>query len=719
MTARLRLGLVMTVVTALAGALGGVNASGCTKTEERVVHRSACLVCHQPRDDAGVPHGIEDAHPYFQLTCAQCHGGEEHVCDGTLGMDAAAMPTCDGTWVYDKARSHVPQGDAPDFIKNLSAGELDAIDPAYLRFVNPGDLRVAAEACGPCHVEIVERVRNSTMAHTSGEVTVARYRAMAQPDPYGIYGAVDLTDPDYMEVAPCGAESLTPLIPPPIVPGSGDPATELTLANAQDQYMAKSCMRCHLNDFGENRFRGDFRSSGCSACHMPYSDDGVSESEDPRINKETVPHPRTHELTTAPTIEQCTHCHYRGGRLGMSFQGYRESAGAGLNPPEPEVLGVAQHGHDAAYYLTDEDTTNDWDETPPDVHFEAGMDCVDCHTEEEVHGDGHLYADTQCAVGTECTDCHGDARGRAVPNAEIRPNFYERDGVLYLMTKISERELVVPQVIDAVTPGSATYSDLAAISMGVAASGFAHSDDLECYTCHASFVPSCYGCHVELSLDVEGRLHANGELTPGRPTGGRRWVVLNDLVLMRNSDGMMAPSMPAERFFMTVSDGGTPTRINDMPRRFVEESGRVIAGFGQRAFNPHSTRRRSQFMACDRCHSVGDPSAPDNAVLLDLTHGFGTDRFMEEACDVTNADESCDPATDVTTYRLDAIQTRMNENLVVVGHPDPMFSRPLDAEEIMRMRAIVVGPDEEIRTEIPADAATDPWWPRAQNVEAP
>ncbi|MBW2463399.1 MAG: cytochrome c3 family protein, partial [Deltaproteobacteria bacterium] len=640
-----------------------------------------------------------------------------HVCDGTLGEGADGEPTCDGTWVYDKARSHVDRGDAPEFIRNLSVGELDALDPAYLRFVNPGDLRVAGDACGPCHTDIVERVRTSTMAHSSGEVTVARYRAGAQDEPYGVYGAAVIEDPNYMEAAPCGVEALAQLLPRPLEPGSGDPSTELTIANAQDQYMAKSCMRCHLTDFGENRFRADFRSSGCTACHMQYNDDGLSQSEDPRISRETVPHAATHELTATPPIQQCTHCHYRGGRLGISFQGYRESAGAGLNPPAPEVLGVAQHGHDAAYYLTDEDTTNDFDETPADVHFEAGMDCVDCHTEQEVHGDGHIYADTQCAVGIECTDCHGTGRARAVLDPEGRPNFYERDGTLYLRTKISDLELVVPQVIDAVTPGSPTYTELAARSMGVSTGGFSHSDDLECYTCHAAFVPSCYGCHVTLDLDVDGRLHGTGELTPGRPSGGRRWVVLNDLVLMRNSDGQMAPSMPAERFFMTVTQGGAPTKIRDMPREFVDGSGRVMPGFGQRAMNPHSTRRRSQFMACDRCHSVGDPSAPDNAVLLDLTHGFGTDRFMEEACDVTNADDSCDPTTDVTTYRLDAIQTRTNESLVVVGHPDPMLSRPLNADEIMRMRTIVVAPDEEIRTEIPADAATDPWWPRAQNLE--
>ena len=215
--------------------------------------------------------------------------------------------------------------------------------------------------------------------------------------------------------------------------------------------MVKACMRCHLNDFGENRFEGDFRSSGCSACHMPYADDGLSRSTDPTVTKEAPPHPIKHSLVKSPSLAQCTHCHYRGGRIGISFQGMRESGGIGYNPESPDSLGLALHGHDAAYYLIDEDNRNDFDETPPDLHFEAGMDCVDCHTKEDVHGNGHLYSDTQCAVTARCEDCHGDVRERAVVS-ELRPNLFESDGALWLRTKISNKLLRVPQVIDTITP---------------------------------------------------------------------------------------------------------------------------------------------------------------------------------------------------------------------------------------------------------------------------
>lgn len=694
------------------------------------MHRSGCEVCHQPLDAEGTPTGLEEAHPWYALSCVDCHGGNDRVCDGTI-IETPNGPACDSEWIYDKERAHVGPGDGPSYLRNLSAGVLDEVDPDYLRFINPGDYRVADQTCGggasggPCHAEVVAVAKNSTMAHTSGEITVARYRASKQDDPRGQFGAVALTDDAKDPNDACGVAQLDVFDPPPIDVDSTDPADEPSVANVQDQYMVKSCFRCHLGDFGENRFRGDFRSSGCTGCHMTYADDGLSQTADETISKNEVPHPVTHELTSSPPNDQCTHCHYRGGRLGISMQGYRESPGPGLTPPNVESLGETLHGHDASYYLVDEDTTNDFDETPPDVHFEAGMHCVDCHALSDVHGDGHLYADTQCAVSTGCTDCHGSVRKRALPGSN-NPNLFERDGDIYLLTRVTNLELRVPQTLDSVTPGMPGYTKFAEEAMGVDENGFSHTDELECYTCHAAWLPSCYGCHVEVDLTQPANYHTTGAETAGKPTGTRRWIQLNDLVLMRNTQGMIAPSMPSERFFMTIvaldeeateAEGETVTKVltQSSPRVFTREDGSTMAGFGQRAFNPHTTRRRSAFMACDRCHSVGDPAAPDNAVLLDITYGFGSERFPELACDVSNVELTCDPETDFTTYQLDAIQTREGEPLVVVGHPDPIESRPLTLDEIDRMRNVVVPDDPVISTPIPGDALTNPDWPFAQN----
>ena len=44
-----------------------------------------------------------------------------------------------------------------------------------------------------------------------------------------------------------------------------------------------------------------------------------------------------------------------------------------------------------------------------DIHLEKGMHCVDCHFQQDVHGDGNLYGETRNAVMVDCADCHGTA----------------------------------------------------------------------------------------------------------------------------------------------------------------------------------------------------------------------------------------------------------------------------------------------------------------------
>ena len=48
--------------------------------------------------------------------------------------------------------------------------------------------------------------------------------------------------------------------------------------------------------------------------------------------------------------------------------------------------------------------------TPPDVHHQRGMHCIDCHTLADTMGDGNLYPNMDYAVEIECTSCHGTHR---------------------------------------------------------------------------------------------------------------------------------------------------------------------------------------------------------------------------------------------------------------------------------------------------------------------
>jgi hypothetical protein len=110
-----------------------------------------------------------------------------------------------------------------------------------------------------------------------------------------------------------------------------------------------------------------------------------------------------------------------------------------------------------------------------DVHREAGMACVDCHTSAEVHGDGGTYASMFEAthLNTTCDDCHtGDSPVGPVPPSSVQEHMM-------------------------------------------------HLDDIECAACHASTVVSCVNCHFESELDHKKRYYG------GPPMNGFMLLVNN------------------------------------------------------------------------------------------------------------------------------------------------------------------------------------------------
>ena len=90
-----------------------------------------------------------------------------------------------------------------------------------------------------------------------------------------------------------------------------------------------------------------------------------------------------------------------------------------------------------------------------DVHREAGMDCIDCHTQREMHGDGVAYASflSPGASDAKCSNCHFQG-GSAPP------------------------------------PASNAYHNT-------------HASTLDCSACHVRSVSTCYNCHFETEVATD------------------------------------------------------------------------------------------------------------------------------------------------------------------------------------------------------------------------
>src|SRR5688572_20584038 len=381
-----------------------------------------CVVCHR---------GIEDAHPKKSLTCTACHRGD-------------------------------PAATAPD---RAHAG----------MYANPGDLRVAEQTCGACHAAIAKKVKSSIMAHRSGTQSGSLFpnglQATREDVTFSMAPVPTSPGVKLPKGRPPPAGAVARLDPLPTFKESGNVFFDL---------LRKECTSCHLWTQPKS-IRGNFRGTGCTACHMTYGEDGKSSGGDVAMPAHKSGRPLRHVLTKAVPVTQCATCHNGGSRAAMSFRGMMEAPAEGRATfaYDQDLL----HGH--AYSAQ-----------TPDVHFARGMSCIDCHTEREMHGDGQIYAKRHYEVEVRCESCHGSpgaiatgitAQGRKLRNVFVAaaPN---AAGLVTLVGKLTGRTHVVPQLatLPAQPPGHEP----------------AHLKKTECFTCHTAWAPTCYGCHIKMDYSA-------------------------------------------------------------------------------------------------------------------------------------------------------------------------------------------------------------------------
>jgi hypothetical protein len=586
----------------------------------------ACLSCHN---------GIEQAHPAFGPgECTACHGG-----DGTRTdiERAHVQPPDDYAEIRGTGLPAAPVG----YLKDMPPDMLDRIDPAYLRFINPGDIRVAAETCGLCHPDQVAGVRNSVMTTNAGHYMPTLYYAGIQGRE-AIYGSISTEDADYD-----GAEGTSPAVETLSPPdedaiaaalASGDPGQLEDVA--YKHYLAKNCNHCHAGGYGKNDARATYRSTGCSACHMLYSADGVYEGGDQAVPHNAPVYPMRHELTTAIPVEQCATCHFQGGRIGLLFRGIREG-GFKQTPEHAELWNESVYGHTAGYYILDEDTTNDIDETPPDLHYAAGMHCVDCHVGTDVHGDGRIYATSKHQLDIRCEDCHGTVRQPITPDGDgvfrtasgrALPQLSADGDDVVLTGRVDGQRHIIPQPAEILTAGGTEAMHRA---MGVDGEDWSHTDSLTCDTCHTSYNQQCIGCHVSFDLRLSQLDYQTGLTTPGLTRGSRSTWTLDHVLLCQAPDGRAQTCNTSQQTQLTVIDEegevllGTPTLDED-----GEPTGSYTGEFrhnddysdiiGWAPFFQHTASATPR--ACDTCHRQDDSA--DELTRVRGVYGYGTGEFM-------------------------------------------------------------------------------------------
>jgi len=347
-----------------------------------------CISCHTETDRKTM-----HASPAVVLGCTDCHGGDPTVKkpEGTKKGDAdyrAALdkghvqPRFPKTWNY-------PSSANPEISFTLLNNE----SPEYVRFVNPGDLRIAREACGACHLPIIQASERSMMAtgimlwgggsYNNGILPFKQYIlgeaytregepaslvAPVKPTPEmaakGALGqlfplpAWETTPPgDIFRVFERGGRNIVNLFAETGLPNSLGRIQQLEEPGRPDLKQSNrgpgtgqrisvpvlNITKTRLNDpflwfLGTNDGPGDFRSSGCSSCHVVYANDrdprhsgpyaefghkGKTQTVDPTIDKDESGHPIKHEFSRAIPTSLCMNCHMHQPNVFVnSYLGY-------------------------------------------------------------------------------------------------------------------------------------------------------------------------------------------------------------------------------------------------------------------------------------------------------------------------------------------------------------------------------------------------------------
>jgi hypothetical protein len=345
-----------------------------------------------------------------------------------------------------------------------------------------------------------------------------------------------------------------------------------------------------------------------------------------------------------------------------------------------------------------------------DIHNEYGMQCADCHFEGDAHGNGNLYGEVRNAIQVRCEDCHGTytkytdflATGNAGTEDGKPINLTRSDqtkktpfgnrfrqrrkegGVIEVEQQSTmKRDLKwpVPQLATLDNPNSKAWNrayEAAAYAhtiqkdgktwgkTNVSADELAHPlKDMSCQTCHSSWVPSCFGCHLPMKANMRRQiLHYDGDMT-------RNWTsydyqTLREDVFMIGRDGVTTGNRisPARSSCAILVSSYNPERAVI----YTQQQPVSAEGFSAQSFStavPH-TVRGTETKQCTDCHVSANND--NNAKLAQLLmQGTNFVNFIGRYCWVAEGNEGLEAV--VVTER-DEPQAVIGSRLHELAYPD-------------------------------------------------
>jgi hypothetical protein len=232
----------------------------------------------------------------------------------------------------------------------------------------------------------------------------------------------------------------------------------------------------------------------------------------------------------------------------------------------------------------------------PDIHFQKGLICVDCHDQGDVMGRGPLSIHQGEAVGVRCEHCHRPKQGVKEKNLPLesktkRKSFMDKQGRLH---------------------------DLPFWNQSIPAHGIQEMRRLHCTGCHSSWGFYDYGMSLmkddrkDLSQWSSWRLQGDesvynlfdfwGRFLSSKSEsdvwfqgwGFRRW---ENLTLGVDEYNRIVPFRPHYQYMISFVDRDGRVILDSVIPERGNDSG---PGWAYMPFRPHTVQKRGR--SCEDCH---------------------------------------------------------------------------------------------------------------------
>ena len=351
----------------------------------------------------------------------------------------------------------------------------------------PGNLSNAAKTCSStqCHSSELHRINNSLMTTNSGIVSIDKFA----------FEEVSSSDTFFH--------------------------IENISNSAADRHLKNLCFKCHLGYEKKHYSKTSqlSRGGGCLACHLNHKE-GVSID----INDDFHP-----ALNLNIGNDKCFGCHSRSARISTNYEGWYETLYTEKDIKDSNNYRILNDGR--VFGFANED-----------VHHKAGLLCIDCHVSQEIMGDGKIYKHEHEAVKIQCVDCHTKSKHKTIEKSKsgsiaaldyvlrkykypadkflitekdslpLVNSFFDSSGQVFLISKISQRKHMINPVSEKCKKDQ-------------------NHENLDCNMCHASWVPTCIGCHTgyDDKVKIKGKewqgkwYEMLGEFGKSKPVMGARF----------------------------------------------------------------------------------------------------------------------------------------------------------------------------------------------------